>query len=227
MGVEKLIANMVKVEGGTFTMGATAEQGSDAGSDEKPAHKVTLSDYYIGKYEVTQAEWEAVMGTNPSHYKGDNQPVDNVSWYDCQEFISKLGELTGLPFSLPTEAQWEYAARGGRKSRGYKYSGSNDIGAVASDNDYTGDIPVGQKQANELGLYDMSGNVCEWCLDRYKIYSSSSQTNPMVDDGGGDRVFRGGSIVCSEGLCTVSVRRLKSPYSRDFHLGLRLVVAFE
>ncbi len=129
--IGELIESMVMVEGGTFTMGATSEQGSDAHDREKPTHRVSLSDYYIGKYEVTQEQWQAVMGSNPSKYKGSRKPVEQVSWNDCREFIKKLNSLTGLNFALPTEAQWEYAARGGNKSRGYKYSGSNDIYSVA------------------------------------------------------------------------------------------------
>ena len=123
--IQQLINNMVYVEGGIFTMGATSEQGSDACQDEKPAHQVTLSSFSIGKYEVTQEEWQAVMGSNPSRFKGSKLSVEQVSWNDCQEFIRKLNSLTGKRFRLPTGAEWEYAARGGRKSRGYKYSGSN------------------------------------------------------------------------------------------------------
>ena len=226
--LERLVENMVKVEGGTFMMGATSEQGSDAWDGEKPAHQVTLSDYYIGKYEVTQAEWEAVMGKNPSYFKGDNRPVEKVSWEDCQEFIKKLNSLTGLQFSLPTEAQWEYASRGGNKSRGYKYSGSNELGAVAWCNNSGGEThPVGQKQANELGLYDMSGNVWEWCSDWKGSYSSGSQTNPKGAASGSYRVNRGGSYYSEAGLCRVSNRDFSTPDYRYRYLGLRLVVAFE
>ena len=224
--LENLIANMVKVEGGTFMMGATAEQGSDAESDEQPAHQVTLSDYYIGKYEVTQAEWEAVMGKNPSFFKGDNRPVEKVSWEDCQEFIRKLNSLTGLNFTLPTEAQWEYAARGGNKSRGYKYSGSNEIGAVAWCNNSGGEThPVGQKQANELGLYDMSGNVWEWCSDWYGSYSSNRQTNPTGAASGSGRVLRGGSWYGNFApYCRVASRGNGSVAYRINHNGMRLAL---
>ncbi len=220
---------MVKVEGGTFMMGATKEQGKDAESDEKPAHQVTLGDYHIGKYEVTQAEWEAVMGKNPVKYdKGDNRPVQNVSWEDCRKFIKKLNSLTGLQFSLPTEAQWEYAARGGNKSRGYKYSGSNELGAVAWCNKSGGEThPVGQKQANELGLYDMSGNVWEWCSDWKGSYSSGSQTNPKGAASGSVRVSRGGSYFNEARRCRVSYRSYDAPGHRNRNLGLRLVVASE
>lgn len=215
---------MVAVEGGTFTMGATSEQGSDADNDEKPAHEVTLSDYYIGQTEVTQALWEAVMGSNPSGSKGDNLPVEKVSWDDCQEFIQKLNKLTGKQFRLPTEAEWEYAARGGRKSRGYKYAGSNDIGSVAWYDGNSGKEThaVATKQANELGIYDMSGNVWEWCSDWYGDYQSSSQSDPQGPSSGFGRVRRGGSCYFDAGICRVSCRAYSTPDSRGTLLGLRL-----
>ena len=162
------MTDMVFVEGGTFTMGCTPEQWNDCLDNEKPAHQVTLSDFYIGKYEVTQVQWVAVMGNNPSSIKGDNLPVGNVSWDDVQEFIERLNEKTGENYRLPTEAEWEYAARGGNRSMGYKYSGSNDVGNFSW---YQGSIsinskyPVGTKMANELGIHDMSGNVLEWVSD--------------------------------------------------------------
>lgn len=215
---------MVAVKGGTFTMGATSEQGSDADEDEKPAHEVTLSDYYIGQTEVTQALWKAVMGSNPSYFVGDNLPVENMSWNDCQVFIQKLNQLTGKQFRLPTEAEWEYAARGGRKSRGYKYAGSNDIGLVAwyEDNSGTGTHPVATKQANELGIYDMSGNVWEWCSDWYGDYQSSSQSDPQGPSSGFSRVGRGGSCYSSARYCRVSSRSSGTPDDRFGDLGLRL-----
>lgn len=227
--------NMIAVKGGTFTMGATSEQGDDVSSGEKPAHQVTLSDYCIGETEVTQELWQAVMGSNPSYFTGNLQrPVETVSWNDCQEFIKKLNQLTGKTFRLPTEAEWEYAARGGRKSRGYKYSGSNTIGDVAwytvnsydkgeSHPDY-GTHPVGQKQANELGLYDMSGNVWEWCQDWYGSYSSSSQTNPTGPSSGSGRVLRGGSWNGYARGCRVSLRSSSTPTYRLNYLGLRLAL---
>lgn len=215
---------MVAVEGGTFTMGATSEQGSDAWDDEKPAHKVTLSDYYIGQTEVTQALWEAVMGGNPSRRIGDNLPVEQVSWNDCQVFIQKLNQLTGKQFRLPTEAEWEYAARGGRKSRGYKYAGGNNIGSVAWYDDNSGNEmhPVATKQANELGIYDMSGNVWEWCSDWYGDYTSSSQSDPQGPSSGSDRVGRGGGYGSIAGVCRVSCRNIYAPGCRFDFLGLRL-----
>ena len=219
---------MVWVPGGTFTMGATSEQGSDANDWEKPAHSVTLSGYYIGKYEVTQAQWKAVMGNNPSYFKGDNLPVEQVSWNEVQEFIRKLNQLTGKSYRLPTEAEWEYAARGGNNSRGYKYSGSNNIGSVAwyYENSGITTHPVGSKSPNELGIYDMSGNVWEWCQDRWasNYYSSSPQRNPKGPASGSDRVIRGGSWYDYAGSCRVSGRDGNSPVGRGYDLGFRLVL---
>ena len=217
---------MVAVKGGTFTMGGTAEQGSDAESDEKPTHQVTLSDYMIGETEVTQELWKAVMGSNPSHFSGTNLPVEKVSWDDCQTFITKLNQLTGRNFRLPTEAEWEYAARGGQKSRGYKYAGSNTLSNVAwyGDNSSSKTHPVKQKQANELGLYDMSGNVWEWCQDWYGRYSSSAQTNPKGPSSGSARVNRGGGWAFSASNCRVAFRNNSFPGSRNGDLGLRVVL---
>ena len=226
--LNKLINNMVYVSGGTFTMGGTSEQGSDAESDEKPTHYVTLSSYYICKYEVTQALWRAVMGSNPSACKGNNMPVGNVSWNDCQTFINRLNSYTGRNFRLPTEAEWEFAARGGNYSRRYKYSGSNYLGDVAwYGGDYTGERPhpVGTKQANELGLYDMSGNVWEWCSDWYGSYSSYSQTNPTGPNSGVERVIRGGSCYLSAWGCWSSCRFSYSPNYTHYDLGLRLALS--
>ena len=218
---------MVSVDGGTFTMGATSEQGSDYKSDELPTHQVTLSSFSIGKTEVTQALWKAVMGNNPSAFKVDNLPVENVSWNDCQEFISKLNAMTGQTFRLPTEAEWEYAARGGNKSRGYKYSGSNTIGDVAWYDGNSGNKthPVGTKAPNELGIYDMSGNVWEWCNDWYDSYSSSAQTNPKGPSNATYRVFRGGDWEAGAKYCRVSRRFSRTPGSRDYTRGLRLALS--
>ena len=219
---------MVYVEGGTFTMGGTSEQGSDAESDERPVHSVTLSSFHIGKYEVTQGLWREVMGSNPSYNpSGDDYPVENVSWEDCQEFIGKLNARTGLTFRLPTEAEWEYAARGGRKSRGYKYSGSNSIGDVAwySGNSGNHTHPVGRKSPNELGLYDMSGNVWEWCQDWYGDYTAEAQRNPTGPSSGGSRVLRGGSYWGVARFCRVSYRSFSAPGYRYGFNGLRLVLS--
>lgn len=216
---------MVEVRGGTFRMGGTSEQGSDAESDEKPVHSVTLSSYYIGQTEVTQELWQAVMGNNPSTYKGSQKPVENVSWNDCQTFISKLNSLTGRNFRLPTEAEWEFAARGGNNSRGYKYSGSNNINDVAwytSTTNDTGTRNVATKSPNELGIYDMSGNVWEWCSDWYGDYSSSSQTNPRGASSGSCRVDRGGSWDYNARYCRSSNRDFDTPGNRGSFLGFRL-----
>ena len=220
---------MVFVAGGTFTMGATSEQGSDADSYESPTHSVTLSDYYIGKYEVTQAQWKAVMGSNPSQVLGDDLPVECVSWNNIQTFISKLNEQTGMNFRLPTEAEWEFAARGGNNSKGYKYSGSNTIDDVAW---YTGNSsktvhPIGQKQPNELGIYDMSGNVWEWCQDWYGSYSSSAQTNPTGPSSGPGRVMRGGSWCYDARICRVSLRNYLSSGQDLGSYGFRLACRHE
>ena len=176
---------MVRVKSGSFDMGNVFDE---------PIHRVTLTnDYYLGKYEVTQALWKTVMGNNPSFFKEDNNPVEQVSWDDCQIFIEKLNALTGFHFRLPTEAEWEYAESGGRKSRGYRYSGSNTLGDVAWHNGNSGSKThtVGTKQPNELGIYDMTGNVAEWCQDVYGPYASGSLKNPMGAKEGKKRVVRG------------------------------------
>lgn len=225
--LNKLINNMVYVSNGTFTMGGTSEQGSDAYDDEKPTHNVTLSSYYICKYEVTQALWRAVMGSNPSNFKGDNLPVECVSWNDCQTFINRLNSYTGRNFRLPTEAEWEFAARGGNYSRHYKYSGSNYIGDVAWYDDNSGNRthPVGTKQPNELGLYDMSGNVYEWCSDWYGSYSSYSQSDPTGPNSGSYRVERGGGWSYYARFCRSSIRYVYAPGNSCNCLGLRLVLS--
>ena len=235
--------NMIKVDGGTFTMGATSEM-TNPDNDEKPTHQVTLSSYYIGETEVTQALWTAVMGNNPSGFKGDNLPVEKVSWGDCQTFIGKLNDLTGKSFRLPTEAEWEYAARGGNKSRHTQYSGSIIIDEVAwywqnsGDKYLTGDWvgdnikanncrthPVKTKKPNELGLYDMSGNVYEWCRDWYGSYDSNAQTNPTGPNSGSYRVFRGGCWYYFERNCRLSYRNTDSPGDRCDYLGFRLALS--
>ena len=223
---------MVPVEGGTFTMGA-AEGQSDAESNEQPAHQVTLSSYYIGQTTVTQALWKAVMGYSPtsdgsswlsSFGLGDNYPAYHISYDDVLSFISKLNSLTGRTFRMPTEAEWEYAARGGNKSKGYLYSGGNTLDNVGwyGDNSSRKTHPVAQKSANELGLYDMSGNVWEWCNDWFSTYSSSPQTNPTGPSTSGYRVKRGGSWGDSATRCRVAYRSNDQPSDRDLNNGVRL-----
>ena len=233
---------MVFVEGGTFMMGATPEQGSDADEDEMPAHEVTLSDFYIGQTEVTQGLWEAVMETDIRRQrdkagpawtlrgKGANYPMYFINWDECQTFVEKLNallaeQLGGKHFALPTEAQWEYAARGGKKSEGYKCSGSNTAEEVAwhSENSSSYTFQVARKAPNELGLYDMSGNVYEWCQDRFGNYSAEAQTDPTGAPRGADRVLRGGGWGSRPSFCRVSARNNNSPTYRGDYLGLRLV----
>ena len=209
---------MVRVDGGTFTMG-------DGGvfSDNR-RHDVTLDGYSIGQYQVTQDLWEAVMGSNPSYFKGARKPVEYVSWDYCQYFIKKLNSMTGQNFRLPTEAEWEFAARGGNSSRGYKYSGSDNLGDVAWYDGNSGNTThdVGTKSPNELGIYDMSGNVCEWCCDRYGNYKSSSQKNPKGPSIGFLRVIRGGSWFDDAGSCRVFYRVNDASDYRNYYLGFRL-----
>ena len=211
---------MIAVKGGTFQMG------SDDGIDiAKPVHQVTLSDYYIGETEVTQELWTAVMGSNHSYFTGNIQhPVENLWWDDCQTFISRLNELTGATFRLPTEAQWEYAARGGNKSKGYTYSGSNVIDDVAwyLDNSSSTTHPVKTKAPNELGIYDMTGNVLEWCSDWYGSYSFAAQTDPTGPSTGSIRVNRGGSFNYDATYCSVANRISYPPAGIYGNLGLRL-----
>ena len=218
--------NMIKVDGGTFTMGATSEQ-KNPYDDEKPTHQVTLSSYYIGETEVTQALWTVVMGNNPSWFKGDNLPVEQVSWEDCQTFIGKLNGLTGKRFRLPTEAEWEYAARGGNRSNHTQYSGGSNIDDVAwyGGNSRRKIHPIKKKKPNELGLYDMSGNVYEWCQDWYGSYGSNAQTNPTGPESGSSRVNRGGCWDDDDRNCRSSYRLIISPGVRYSGLGLRLALS--
>ena len=214
---------MVYVKGGTFEMGATAEQ-YEAYNEEKPVRIIRLDGYHIGKYEVTQAQWKAVMGTVPSEFKGDNLPVENVSWEDAQEFCQKLSEATGKKYVLPTEAQWEYAARGGNQSQHYRYAGSNDIDEVAwyYNNGNRKTHPAGTKKANELGIYDMSGNVGEWCSDWYGSYDENDTENPQGPVSGAYRVERGGDWGCLAVGCRVSSRDGDTPGYRRIILGFRV-----
>ena len=231
--VKRLIDDMVFVAGGTFLMGATIEQLGDAAKDETPTHQVTLDSFYICKYQVTQSLWEEVMGHNPSYFKGENLPVENVSWNECQDFILRLNAMSGKNFRLPTEAEWEFAARGGNNSRGYKYAGSNNLNEVAwyGDNSGKQTHPVGTKSPNELGLYDMSGNVWEWCQDWYGKYNIKVEKNPqgpMISffrTFFSSRVLRGGSWDSLAWSCRLSFRNLGSPGHRGSYYGLRLVLS--
>ena len=235
---------MVFVQGGTFTMGATAEQLADAWDWEVPTHPVTLNDFYIGKYAVTRAQWESVMGKKPvsrfealksavrnALQKGvaeteENLPIEAMNWMDVRSFINKLNAATGKRYRLPTEAEWEYAARGGNNSRGYKYSGSDNADEVAWFNGNSGGKahPVGTKRSNELGIYDMSGNVCEWCQDWYGEYDDSEQTNPLGPQSGLNRVVRGGTWSDEAGSSRVSYRFSYKPVLRYYGVGFRLAM---
>ena len=217
--VKGLNLKMIYVEGGTFAMGSKR-----GGSAEKLVHNVTLDSYYIGETEITQAQWRAIMGSNPSRFTGDNHPVENVSWEDAQEFCKKLSALTGKKYVLPTEAQWEYAARGGNKSKGYTYSGSNredDVVVYDASSHYN----VKSKKPNELGIYDMSGNLEEWCSDWYdsSYYSTSPETNPHGPSSGSLRVLRGGSFCFDASSCRVALRNNGNPSGRYDVCGFRVV----
>ena len=223
--VESVIdMRMVWVDGGTFMMGAAVEQ-NDAHYNEKPAHQVAVDGYWIAATEVTQAQWKAVMGSNPSTFKGEDNPVDNVSWRDAQTFCEKLSRMTGKRYALPTEAQWEYAARGGNKSKGTKYSGSSKADMVAwhDGNSDNTSHPVAQKRPNELGLYDMSGNLYEWCCDRYAPYTSAPQTNPTGAASGDYYTLRGGSWHYAEQTCRITDRINDLPQCVNDYYGLRIV----
>ena len=209
----------IRVEAGSFLRGLKDNQ-----------HKVTLTnDYYIGKYPVTQAQWEKVMENNPSSFKGAYIPVQNVSWYDCQDFIQKLKETTGKNYRLASDAEWEFAARGGIFSKGYKYAGSDDLDTVAWFNNNSNEAahPVGQKKPNELGIYDMCGNVLEWCNDWHEEYISSDQTNPTGPPEGDYRVFRGGCWYSVAEHCLLAYRSGGIPETWDYSLGFRLLYPLE
>ncbi|MDR0970926.1 MAG: formylglycine-generating enzyme family protein [Bacteroidales bacterium] len=224
--------DMVYVEGGIFIMGCTDEQGKNRwGIDEcwgieKPIHSVTLSSFKISKYEITQKQYESIMKINPSYFECDSCPVERVSWHDAQEFCRRLSDFTGKQYRLPTEAEWEYAARGGNKSKGYKYSGSNNIDEVAwcIINKSRHTHPVGEKLPNELGIYDMSGNVKEWCSDWYGEYFVTKQRNPTGPSSGSYRVLRGGSwndLFANN--CRVAFRSYDYPDDYNSYVGFRVV----
>jgi len=235
---DPIAGDMVAVKGGTFMMGGTEEQGKDCFDDEKHVHSVTLSDYYIGKYPVTQRLWKRVMAGTPlanqSEFKGDDLPVEMVSWEEVVEkFLPRLNALTGKVYQLPTEAEWEYAARGGTKSKQYKYAGSNNIDEVAwyEKNSRKKTHPVGTKKPNELGIYDMSGNVFEWVNDwmddveELDGYYSDLQINPIGPSWGTVHVCRGGSWYCGAVNCRVSARASNDTNVRGYGHGVRLVLS--
>jgi len=241
---DKLGIEFIWVEGGAFDMGSPHDEADRM--DDELQHKVSVNGYFMAKYPVTQALWEKVMGSNPSSYSenGSDSPVEMVSWNDCHVFIEKINKQLGSNYRLPTEAEWEFAARGGIKSKGYNYSGSDKIDEAAwyagnrfieieknalfglskkMEIQYLGTHPVGKKKPNELGIYDMSGNVWEWCADWYGYYPTSAQTNPQGPSTGSGRVFRGGSWYSRAQFCRSAHRNYDAPHYRSFHLGFRLV----
>lgn len=226
--MSSISSRMIFVEGGTFSMGCTNEQGNICDDDELPLQKTTLNDFYINKFEVTQSQWEHIMGKNPSNF-GDCPacPVEDVSWKDVEQFIEELNKKTGRNYRLPTEAEWEFAARGGTQSKGFIFSGSNDIKEVAWYDENAGETshPVGTKMPNELGLYDMSGNVWEWCSDWYADYHNQAQINPIGANNGTRRINRGGCWYFNQSFCRVSDRVKTAPKKKYFSLGFRLAAS--
>ncbi|MBR5086968.1 MAG: SUMF1/EgtB/PvdO family nonheme iron enzyme [Muribaculaceae bacterium] len=232
VAADSIMAHMVHVDGGTYYMGNDffLFGGYD---NERPDHKVTLKPFYICKYEVTQEEWEAIMGKNPSYYKDKSprHPIESISWEDCQVFVKRLSKLTGKNFRLPTEAEWEFAARGGNKSKNYKYSGSNDayeVGCIQNPEDQATQ-EVGMLHPNELGLYDMTGNVMEFCSDYYGSYSSEDQVNPKGPSSNPElqRVIRGGGWFNADYRCHVTMREAVVQNVRGNGVGLRVVMDAE
>ena len=230
---------MIFVEGGTFLMGATTEQGKLVEDEELPTHQVTVNSFNIGKYPVTQGQWKALMETDIKKQRdkaniyynlrgeGDNNPMYYVSWDDAQEFISRLNEKSKKNYRLPTEAEWEYAARGGSKSKGYKHSGSNNCSKVAWFNDNSGYTthPVGKKKPNELGIFDMNGNVKEWCSDWKGKYSEYPHTNPYGPSEGEFRIMRGGCWYEPSSRCRVAYRFYEGQQNRYNDCGFRLALS--
>ena len=229
---EEVSFEMVFVEGGVFQMGSEEEE---AWNNEKPIHHVQLDGYYIGKYPVTQAVWKTVIGNNPSYFQGSDRPVDRVSWKEAQEFIEKLNTKTRRVYRLPTEAEWEYAARGGGKREGYLYSGGNKLEDLGwyDENSFGATKPVGLLEPNELGLFDMSGNVREWCWDWYdaQYYKQCAEqvivSNPQGPDKGTRFVLRGGSWDLSTRYCRVVHRSSLGLNHQNFSVGLRLVSSYQ
>ena len=227
----RMLNDMVFVEGGLFYMGEglSSDEFTNHGAvDNKPSHEVVINSFFLARFEVTQDEWVIVMGTNPAHFQGNDLPVENVSWDDCSRFISRLNELTGMMFRMPTEAEWEYAAKGGKYSCGYDFSGSNYVSSVAwyamNSNNTTHD--VGRKRPNELGIYDMSGNVAEWCSDYYDhdYYRYSDRDNPSGPNNGVNKVNRGGSWLMSQPYLLTNVRNVNKPEEKNAAIGLRLAM---
>ena len=227
--IQRIKDNMVYVEGGTYTMVATVEQGNktEFSDVDNPVHEVSLSSFFISRYEVTQEEFLAVMGYNPSHFKGLKRPVECVSWTQCVDFIKQINRITGMSFRLPTEAEWEYAARGGTLSKQYRYSGSNDLNFIGwyENNSESSTHNVGQKEPNELGIYDMSGNVEEWCSDYCDRNGSFKQKDPNANEDGLYRIIRGGAWSMSANQCCVSYRSYDAPVNCYIRLGFRLVLS--
>ena len=221
--------DLIYVEGGEFMMGDN-ESDDDR---EKPAHKVKVKDFYMGKYQVTQEQWEAVMKKNPAFFKGNKRPVETVSWLDAKDFIKKLNEITRKNFRLPSEAEWEYAARGGKFSQGYTYAGSDKLKQVGwyGENSNEETREVGLLRPNELGIYDMSGNVWEWCADDwhedYKNAPDDGTAWVDVPDRGANRVLRGGSYWINPVYCRSALRDRGWPDDRNLIIGLRLVLSFQ
>jgi formylglycine-generating enzyme required for sulfatase activity len=218
---------MVLVKGGCFQMGDSFGDGFD---DEEPVHEVCIGDFYIGKYEVTQAEWQAVMGHNPSKFKGDRRPVESVSWEEAQAFIARLNQLTGKNYRFPTEAEWEYAARSGGKKE--KWAGTSDPGRLGEYAWYSANSgktthEVGTRKPNGLGICDMGGNVWEWVDDYYEMtwYEKSAKDNPQGPPAGSHRILRGGSFGNPARGVRVTERGRSEPTSRDIAIGLRLATS--